>query len=69
MNKKLCLVAALAISARSAVAQKQAVDYVSPIIGASTSAAAGKSGRGLGKTFPGSATPFGLVQLSPDTKK
>ncbi|MGN1266180.1 MAG: GH92 family glycosyl hydrolase [Muribaculaceae bacterium] len=68
MNKKLCLVAALVLAASSAVAQKQAVDYVSPIIGASTSAAAGKSGHGLGKTFPGPATPFGLVQLSPDTK-
>lgn len=44
------------------------IDYIHPIIGASTSAEAGKSGHGLGKTFPGSATPFGLVQLSPDTK-
>jgi predicted alpha-1,2-mannosidase len=44
------------------------VDYVNPIIGASTSTTAGKSLHGLGKTFPGVATPFGLVQLSPDTK-
>lgn len=44
------------------------VRYINPIIGASTSQEAGKSGHGLGKTFPGSATPFGLVQLSPDTK-
>ena len=44
------------------------VDYISPIIGASTSTEAGKSGHGLGKTFPGCATPFGLVQLSPDTE-
>lgn len=44
------------------------VDYICPIIGASTSAEAGKSGHGLGKTFPGCATPFGLVQLSPDTE-
>ena len=49
-------------------AQKEPVDYVNTIIGASTSAEAGKSGHGLGKTFPGSCTPFGLVQLSPDTK-
>ncbi|MGQ7871009.1 GH92 family glycosyl hydrolase [Sunxiuqinia sp. sy24] len=47
---------------------KQPVDYINPIIGASTSAQAGKSGHGLGKTFPGAATPFGLVQLSPDTR-
>ena len=26
------------------------------------------SDHGLGKTFPGVCTPFGLVQLSPDTK-
>lgn len=48
--------------------EKDIVDYVNPIIGASTSSEAGKSGHGLGKTFPGAATPFGLVQLSPDTK-
>lgn len=49
-------------------AQKTPADYVNPIIGASTSIEAGKSSHGLGKTFPGSCTPFGLVQLSPDTK-
>ncbi len=27
----------------------------------------GYGGHGLGKTFPGAATPFGMVQLSPDT--
>ena len=37
-------------------------DCINPIIGASTSAKYGE-----GKTFPGAATPFGLVQLSPDT--
>ena len=38
------------------------VDFINPLIGASTSAEYGE-----GKTFPGAATPFGLVQLSPDT--
>ncbi len=38
------------------------VDYINPMVGASTSADYGE-----GKTFPGAATPFGLVQLSPDT--
>ena len=38
------------------------VDSINPMIGASTSAEYGE-----GKTFPGAATPFGLVQLSPDT--
>lgn len=41
--------------------------YVNPFIGASTSA--GKAGiyHGLGKTFPGATTPFGMVQVSPNT--
>jgi predicted alpha-1,2-mannosidase len=38
------------------------VDWVNPLIGASTSQKLGE-----GKTFPGPTTPFGLVQLSPDT--
>jgi predicted alpha-1,2-mannosidase len=38
------------------------VDAVNPMIGASTSPEYGE-----GKTFPGAATPYGLVQLSPDT--
>jgi len=33
------------------------VDYVNPIIGTN----------GMGHTFPGACTPFGLIQLSPDT--
>jgi predicted alpha-1,2-mannosidase len=36
--------------------------YIHPIIGASTSQKLGE-----GKTFPGAALPFGMVQLSPDT--
>jgi len=41
--------------------------YVNPFIGASTSA--GKAGiyHGLGKTFPGATTPYGMVQVSPNT--
>lgn len=41
--------------------------YVNPFIGASTSEDAAGSYHGLGKTFPGAATPFGMVQLSPNT--
>src|ERR1035437_11082796 len=44
------------------IASPGLVDKVNPMIGASTSAEYGE-----GKTFPGAATPFGLVQLSPDT--
>jgi predicted alpha-1,2-mannosidase len=36
--------------------------FINPIIGASTSDLLG-----AGKTFPGATTPFGMVQLSPDT--
>lgn len=46
---------------------KNPVDYVNPFIGASTSVVSAKSSGGLGKTFPGAATPFGMVQVSPNT--
>jgi predicted alpha-1,2-mannosidase len=47
--------------------EKPPAEYVNPFIGASTSV--GKAGvyHGLGKTFPGAATPYGLVQVSPNT--
>ncbi|MGM9811541.1 MAG: glycoside hydrolase family 92 protein, partial [Muribaculaceae bacterium] len=67
MKKPFFIIFFAALSC-AAMQGKEAVDYVNPMIGASTSAAAGKSGHGLGKTFPGVTTPFGLVQLSPDTK-
>lgn len=66
--KKSFLIILLAASTFVTTYGKEVVDYVNPKIGASTSVAAGKSGHGLGKTFPGVTTPFGLVQLSPDTK-
>uniref|UniRef100_UPI004047936C GH92 family glycosyl hydrolase n=1 Tax=Mariniflexile sp. TaxID=1979402 RepID=UPI004047936C len=47
--------------------EKQPVDYIDPIIGAVTYGKKSKDAHGFGKTFPGAATPFGLVQLSPDT--
>jgi putative alpha-1,2-mannosidase len=40
----------------------ESAEWVNPLIGASTSQKLGE-----GKTFPGPTTPFGLVQLSPDT--
>src|SRR6201996_5183727 len=46
---------------------RQPVDYVNPFIGASTSADKAGASHGLGKTFPGAATPFGMVQVSPNT--
>ena len=61
------LVAGVAISLASVAAvasgpAKEPVDFINPLIGASTSVEFGE-----GKTFPGAARPFGLVQLSPDT--
>jgi len=44
--------------------QKELVDYIKPSIGNWT-LKEGKS-HGGGKTFPGPATPFGMVQLGPD---
>jgi len=49
------------------VQQKQPVDYINPMIGAVTYGKKTRDAHGFGKTFPGAATPFGLVQLSPDT--
>ena len=51
--------------AAARAATHELVDYIDPMIGAIT--LGGYGGHGLGKTFPGAATPFGLVQLSPDT--
>lgn len=58
----LCCVAIVAHAQK-----KYPADYVNPFIGASTSA--GKAGiyHGLGKTFPGATTPYGMVQVSPNT--
>lgn len=47
--------------------QKSPADYVNPMIGASTSEKAAGTYHGLGKTFPGAATPYGMVQVSPNT--
>ena len=60
----LLLIGAMAVE----VAAQRAADYVKPIIGATTHDEFKGSIHGLGKTFPGVCTPFGLVQLSPDTK-
>src|SRR5713101_4840438 len=48
--------------ADNAAGSYEGASHINPIIGASTSQALGE-----GKTFPGPATPFGMVQLSPDT--
>src|SRR5580700_5830509 len=50
------------LQAEPVIAPPAASHLINPIIGASTSTLLGE-----GKTFPGPATPFGMVQLSPDT--
>lgn len=64
-----CLVFTLlfAVSSQLLYAQDLA-GYVNPMIGATTVNKDGSAELGLGKTFPGVCAPFGLVQLSPDTK-
>lgn len=47
--------------------KKSPADYVNPFIGASTNTTAAHAYHGLGKTFPGATTPFGMVQVSPNT--
>lgn len=46
---------------------QQLADLVNPFIGASTNTAKAGASHGLGKTFPGAATPYGLTQVSPQT--
>ncbi|GAC1309959.1 MAG: GH92 family glycosyl hydrolase [Mucilaginibacter sp.] len=62
----LAIVAGLSVTAFGANAQ-DAASYINPLIGASSSAAAAGIYHGLGKTFPGATTPYGMVQVSPNT--
>lgn len=52
------LVLMLAVLPLGAAEKRRAVDYVNPFIGTG----------GHGHTFPGPTWPFGMVQLSPDTR-
>jgi predicted alpha-1,2-mannosidase len=52
---------------KEAIPAPSLASEVNPFIGASTSSDKAGVYHGLGKTFPGAATPFGLVQLSPNT--
>lgn len=51
---------------KTTVAERPSV-YVNPFIGASTSVGDAGIYHGLGKTFPGADTPYGMVQVSPNT--
>lgn len=65
--KKLILSAILASSLTTIVFADDLSSYVNPMIGASTDVTKAGAYHGLGKTFPGAATPFGMVQVSPQT--
>ena len=47
----------IVIFAACQTTEKQLIDYVNPFIGTG----------GHGHTYPGAASPFGLLQLSPDS--
>ena len=66
MNSRILLASCALILSVQPYAQQPA-DYVNPFIGASTSVGAAGIYHGLGKTFPGATTPYGLVQVSPNT--
>lgn len=68
LNSTLCalfLFSLLTACQAGKVGQEELTAYVNPFIGASTHP--GSSYHGLGKTFPGAATPFGMTQVSPNT--
>lgn len=68
IKKNICLLTASTILAMHSMAQQEKLaGYVNPFIGASTSTGDAGIYHGLGKTFPGATTPFGLVQVSPNT--
>ena len=57
----------ISLAATLAGQAQSPADYVNPFIGASTNVDAAGAYHGLGKTFPGAATPFGMTQVSPQT--
>lgn len=57
----------LAVAASSHRKKERLSEYVNPFIGASTNVRKARAGHGLGKTFPGATTPWGMTQVSPNT--
>ena len=62
------LIVLIALLLTNCTTPKTKVEYINPAIGAVTYGEKSENIHGFGKTFPGAATPFGLVQLSPDTR-
>ncbi len=68
VKKYLAVLSAIALSACTTLLKAQdPAAFVNPFIGASTSAKGAGVYHGLGKTFPGATTPYGMVQVSPNT--
>lgn len=70
MKKKISLAVLGGVALFMACQTSKKIDnakYVNPFIGASTSVGDAGVYHGLGKTFPGATTPYGTVQLSPNT--
>ena len=67
LRRLLIVVMAICSSCIQTAELRHPVDYINPFIGVSTNKGDAGAAHGLGKTFPGAATPFGLVQLSPNT--
>lgn len=66
--KRVLYILALALLAVSCdKVENSAAQWVNPFIGASTSVDAAGVYHGLGKTYPGATTPFGMTQVSPNT--
>ena len=66
--KRVLYILALALLAVSCDKVEDGVArWVNPFIGASTSVDAAGVYHGLGKTYPGATTPFGMTQVSPNT--
>ena len=68
MKKNIVIAATLWLSTSIfSYAETHLSDYVNPIIGASTNTTIAHAEHGLGKTFPGATTPWGMTQVSPNT--
>jgi predicted alpha-1,2-mannosidase len=65
--KNLIISFCLLLSFNTNAQTKSPADYINPFIGASTNVDKAEATHGLGKTFPGATTPFGMVQVSPNT--
>ncbi|RYU87305.1 glycoside hydrolase family 92 protein [Mucilaginibacter terrigena] len=67
IKKRLAVTVALGFATAQILSAQNLASYVNPFIGASTSTANAGVYHGLGKTFPGATTPYGMVQVSPNT--